>query len=95
MKDWYVCTAIFENGWSAFQHICSAPGFAPGDLWQRRPERQEILKKMGIDVEDTSEIIDDSTIDETHPELLAKNKECDQKYWNDLYNSFDDKDMQK
>ena len=91
MDNWYHCLAIFENGWSAFSHICSSPGFAPGDLWQRRPERKAILVKMGIEVEDTGEIIDDATIPETHPELLKANLECDQKYWNDLYQSFVEK----
>ncbi len=85
INGWFHCMAMFENGWVPFGHICSHPGYAPGDLWQRRPERQEILKKMGIEVEDTGELIDDSTIDETHPDLFAANQGCNQEYWNELY----------
>lgn len=54
----YSASLIFENGWCAFGHFCSSPGYMPGDLWLNRPERQNALKKMGYEVE-------------LHPEIFA------------------------
>lgn len=85
VENWYTCSAILENGWIPFSHICSDPGFAPGDLWRRRPERQKAMEKLGITIDDTGELIDDSTIDESHPDLLKKNKEINHDEWNDKF----------
>ena len=92
MQDWYSCCALFENGWVPFSHICSSPGFAQSDLWSTRKERQETLKKMGIEVEDTGILINDETIEKDYPDLYKANHECDQTYWNNLYRSFGDKE---
>lgn len=85
VNDWYDCFGVFENGWIPFRHVCSDLSFTRGDIWRNRPERQETIKKMGIEVEDTGELIDESTIDITHPALLKANQECDQQYFYDLY----------
>lgn len=72
--DWYNATLIFENGWSAFGHLCSHPHFMPGDLWERREERQEVLKKMGYEVELHNEIIEDRLLPNNHQWLIDNNK---------------------
>ncbi len=67
-------TLIFENGWSAFSHLCSHPGFMAGDLIEDRPERREILKRMGIgEVEIVGEPIWGSA--NAPAGLLEKNKD--------------------
>ena len=54
--EWYNATLIFENGWAAFGHCCSHPCFMESDLWESRKERQDILTKMGYEVEIHHEI---------------------------------------
>ena len=44
--DWWVCYGVLENGFCFGQHVCSHPGFAPGDLYTHRPERQAALKEV-------------------------------------------------
>lgn len=48
---WCHCHLILENGFAIYGHLCSDPGFAPGDLWFRRKERQEEWKNAGLELE--------------------------------------------
>lgn len=43
---WWICNAVLENGFYFGQHVCSSPGFAPGDLYFGRPERIAALEEM-------------------------------------------------
>ena len=52
----YNCTMIFENGAAMFAHLCSHPGYAFGDLWGNRRERQAVLNMMGYTVEVAEEM---------------------------------------
>lgn len=49
--SWYTAMLILENGAAPYSHICSDPYFMPGDLWTRRPERQEAMRAAGITLE--------------------------------------------
>lgn len=42
---------IREDGICLAQHLCSGPGFAPGDLWIRRKERKEKWADLEVDLE--------------------------------------------
>jgi len=48
---WFNCQLILENGWPIYGHLCSSPGFAMGDLWEHRKERQEEWKSKGLELE--------------------------------------------
>lgn len=73
-NDWLNAAMIFENGWAPFGHCCSAPGYMPGDLWERRKERQEILKKMSIEVDADPEPVREEEFFKVHPEVLDLHK---------------------
>lgn len=45
-REWWVCDGFLENGFCFGQHICSNPGFAPGDLFYTRVDRKYALKQM-------------------------------------------------
>lgn len=48
--NWLTCYGVLENGFVFGSHLCSHPGFAPGDLYFQRPDRIEGLKQVfGID----------------------------------------------
>lgn len=68
---------VGDNGYALASHICSSPGFMAGDLWTRRTERQESLKKEfgEIEVDLTPMHIDE--FKEKYPDLykLAVSKE--------------------
>ena len=49
--DFWTAQLIFENGWSAFSHLCSSVRFMEIDLWEKRDCRQKILEQMGYEVE--------------------------------------------
>lgn len=63
---------VLENGWCPFEHICSHPNFAPGDLFFGRAKRQEVFKKMGIEVDVQPGLYKESDLPK---EILDKNKE--------------------
>lgn len=44
--QWWTCYGVLENGFCFGQHLCTHPDFAPGDLFERRPERQKALEKV-------------------------------------------------
>lgn len=44
-----VYSLLTEEGEHLFDHYCSNASFAPGDLYQRRPERTQTLKDKNID----------------------------------------------
>lgn len=56
-REFWSATLVLENGWAAFGHICSAPGFMPGDLLLHRPERLKVFEAMGYKVEIVGEPI--------------------------------------
>lgn len=76
--NWWNATLVFENGWAAFGHLCSSPGFMPGDLWHNRPERQEILRAMGYEVE----LVLPPMLSDGPDGLLEKHK--DDSNWKDM-----------
>ena len=61
---------VAEDGEHLASHICSHPCFAPGDLYEHRPERKEMFDAKGITecvwLEDSGVALD---------ELLRRNKE--------------------
>lgn len=68
---WYQATLVLENGWAPFGHLCSHPGFMPGDLIVNRPERQQVFVKMGYVIE----LTDAPILDKNAPaELIALHK---------------------
>lgn len=71
-RDMLHAMLIFENGWAAFGHMCSHPGYMPGDLIVNRSERQAILAEMGYRVELAGEPIAGS--DNAPDWLLAAHK---------------------
>ena len=81
--EFYHAHLIFENGWCAFDHLCSAECFMPGDLWDHRTERQQILKEMGYEV--TIEGIYQS-IDSDIKWLIEKNH--DAKNWKEMSDQY-------
>lgn len=51
-RDWWNCYGVLSNGFCFGQHICSDPGFAPGDLYFGRAERVAALRELfGVDPE--------------------------------------------
>lgn len=48
---WCHCQLILENGWPLYGHLCSAPNFALGDLWNCRKERQKEWEEKGLELE--------------------------------------------
>lgn len=56
MRNHWACEGYLPNGFCIGEHICSAPNYAPGDLWTGRRERQTAIAKIfniaitGIDV---------------------------------------------
>lgn len=64
-----VYSFVTEDGECLFQHYCSNATFAPGDLYQRRPERTQILKDRQID--DVVWLKDSGL---TSEQILARNK---------------------
>lgn len=74
---WYHCQLLLENGWPIYAHLCSHPGFAAGDLWERRTERQEDWRRAGLQLE----IVDAVPHSELPPEVLARNKEGSYAAW--------------
>lgn len=82
--EWWDATLVLENGWSAFTHLCSHPGYMAGDLLLKKPKRLEIFKAMGYEVEIEGGPIAGS--DNAPPWLIEKYK--DQSNWQefaDLY----------
>jgi hypothetical protein len=48
--DWWTCYGVLSNGFCFGQHICSHPGFAPGDLYFNRDNRKRaLLEVLGVD----------------------------------------------
>lgn len=41
--QWWYCYGMLDNGFCFGQHVCSDPGFAPGDLLQGRRGRKLAL----------------------------------------------------
>jgi hypothetical protein len=44
--DWYSCTGVLSNGFAFGGHVCSHPGYAPGDLYFTRKNRIDALKEI-------------------------------------------------
>lgn len=56
--DWWSCHGVLSNGFYFAQHLCSHPGFAPGDLLYTRSERLSALKELfGVTKETESETV--------------------------------------
>lgn len=53
-----------------YDHICSSPGFARGDLWEGRAERQADWKRAGLELE----IVDEVPHSEMPEHVMANNK---------------------
>jgi hypothetical protein len=87
--QWWTATLVFENGWSAFSHLCSDPCFMKGDLWTRRRERQERLRKMGYEVELVGEPIAGS--DKSPEGLLEKHQDASN--WQEMADAY--KELEK
>jgi len=45
-----IAALIREDGTCLATHLCSSPGFAPGDLWEHRKERQEKWPDLEVDL---------------------------------------------
>jgi hypothetical protein len=46
-----VYTLVLENGYLYANHWCSHFGYAAGDLYTQRPERQAHFERMGIELD--------------------------------------------
>lgn len=55
----YVCNLVLENGFPIYNHFCSDPGCAPGDLWNGRKERQQRWKDAGLKLEIVGVVTED------------------------------------
>lgn len=44
--QWFYCVGVLSNGFHFGEHLCSAPGYAPGDLYFNRKERQRALEEL-------------------------------------------------
>lgn len=53
---WFHCQLILENGWPIYGHLCSHPGYAMGDLWSSRKERQEEWSKAGLELDIVAQV---------------------------------------
>jgi hypothetical protein len=68
--EWFNSYGVLDNGFCFGQHLCSSPGYAPGDLYFRRKERISALKELfGIDPETIK------------PELIVINSKADIPAW--------------
>lgn len=67
---WFHCQLVLENGWPMYGHLCTVPGYAMGDLWERRTERQEEWQKAGLELE----IVDQVPHSKLPPEVMENNK---------------------
>lgn len=67
---WYNCQLILENGWPIYGHLCTAPVFALGDLWERRRERKDEWAKAGLQLEIVAQV----PYSELPPHVLENNK---------------------
>lgn len=79
-RQFWSASLVLENGYAAFGHICSDPGYMPGDLLLNRPERQAVFKAMGYEVEIVGEPIAGS--DNSPPWLLERH--ADKSHWEEF-----------
>src|SRR5271169_6379923 len=72
--EWFMSYGVLSNGFCFGQHICSHPGFAPGDLYFNRLKRRTALKDI---------FGHEWTPDET--ELIVVNSLADKPEWWDSH----------
>lgn len=70
-RDWLTCSMLLENGLVLFSHVCSHPGFASGDLYLHRPERQKMITDAGIELDLQGTV----HADDIPPEVLVRNQD--------------------
>jgi len=78
---WYHCQLLLENGWPMYGHLCSEPGFALGDLWGRRKERQNEWAKNRLELE----IVDQVPYSQLPAHVLENNKKEAYVEWAEKY----------
>ena len=71
---WYHCILVLENGFAPCSHLCSATGFAHGDLWERRKERQAAAAVAGFEVDLDPAVYTEEELNTAHPEIIEKHK---------------------
>lgn len=81
--EMWACSMVFENGAAMFGHLCSAPGYAYGDLWGRRKKRQDILSMMGY------QVVEIEVLEKLPKEILERNR--DHKSYKGFMDEYDKK----
>lgn len=52
--EWWYCQGLLENGFCFGEHVCSHPGFAPGDLLMHRKDRLAALRLIFPEADPTT-----------------------------------------
>jgi hypothetical protein len=91
-EGWCHCLLILENGLVMFDHLCSNPSYALGDLWEHRSDRKHLFESQGLKLE----IVAQCKNSEVPPEVLERNKSRTwevfaDKYFADYFKSDDAK----
>ena len=84
--EWCHFTLVLENGWAPFRHLCSHPGFGPGDLWLRRTERHKVMERMGIEIDLQPGTMKQDEFIERFPDTLKKHQA---KEWQPLSDEYE------